>query len=122
ALREHTEIGYRILEQSDSEYLQMAAEVSLHHHEHYDGTGYPKGIVGRDIPLPARIVAVAEAFDNLTGGRDHRTTLAIPMAIRQIKRYAGAMYDPRVVDALRWHYLPSQLEARVPSGGTDDVF
>lgn len=102
--------------------LQSVIDELRYLHARYDGKGNHPPVCGEGLPLATRIVAVAEAFDNLTGGRDHRTTLAIPMAIRQIKRYAGAMYDPRVVDALRWHYLPSQLEARVPSGGADDVF
>ena len=65
-LREHTEIGHRLLAGKTSQYLQMGADIALHHHEHYDGTGYPRGLKGRDIPLPARIVAVAEAFELLT--------------------------------------------------------
>ena len=100
ALREHTEIGYRILEQSASEYLQMAAEVSLHHHERYDGTGYPKGIVGRDIPLPARIVAVAEAFDILTSAQHRNEADRIAAAMNNVIERKGTEFDPVCVEAL----------------------
>lgn len=101
ALREHTEIGYRILERSSSEYLRMAAEVSLHHHERYDGTGYPKGISGRDIPLPARIVAVAEAFDILTAAQHRNEADRIAAAIGNVHSRKGTEFDPVCVEALR---------------------
>ena len=81
-LREHTEIGYKLLGQSSSEFLKMGAEICLHHHERYDGSGYPKGLKGRDIPLSARIVAVADAFDFLTSipDRDGTNAAAIEMS------------------------------------------
>lgn len=104
-LREHTEIGHRLLASNTSEYLQMAAEIALHHHERYDGQGYPKGIKGRDIPLPARIVAVAEGFDTLTSGsHGHHTDLTEVMNILMAKK--NSEFDPVCVEA-----LGSQLES-----------
>lgn len=104
-LREHTEIGHRLLASNSSEYLQMAAEIALHHHERYDGKGYPKGIKARDIPLPARIVAVAEAFDQLTSGQHHNNTdMAQVMNILMAKK--SGEFDPVCVEA-----LASQIES-----------
>ena len=99
-LREHPEIGHRLLEQSTSEYLSMAADIALYHHERYDGLGYPKGIKGRDIPLAARIVAVAEAFDTLTCalGRDRADEIA--GAMHNITSRKGTEFDPVCVEAL----------------------
>ena len=99
-LREHPEIGHRLLEQSSSEYLQMAAEISLHHHERYDGCGYPKGVKGREIPLPARIVAVAAAFDSLTAGLNRDSAEDITAAMRDIMSRKGSEFDPVCVEAL----------------------
>ena len=72
-MRTHTTIGAHILGGSDARLLKMAASIALRHHEHWDGTGYPNGIKGDAIPLPSRIVAVADAFDALTAavGRMH---------------------------------------------------
>ena len=100
ALREHTEIGYRLLENSSSEYLQMAAEISLHHHERYDGCGYPRGIKGRDIPLPARIVTVAEAFERLASNPSGLIADNISDAMRNIVSRKGSEFDPVCVEAL----------------------
>ena len=100
ALREHTEIGHRLLEQSSSEYLQMAAEISLHHHERYDGCGYPKGVKAREIPLPARIVAVAEAFDGLTSTLHRDSADEIKTAMRNLISRKGTEFDPVCVEAL----------------------
>lgn len=105
-MQEHTEIGYRLLEHSSSEYLQMAAEISLHHHERYDGCGYPRGLKGRDIPLPARIVTVAEAFDTLTKTLSPDSKDEIAAAMRSIISRKGDEFDPVCVEALR-----SQLDA-----------
>lgn len=99
-LRGHTEIGHRLLEHSSSEYLQMASEISLHHHERYDGSGYPRGLRGRDIPLPARIVAVAEAFDELTSVGDRRSEDDLAAALRDIVSRKGSEFDPVCVEAL----------------------
>jgi response regulator RpfG family c-di-GMP phosphodiesterase len=105
ALREHTEIGYRLLEQSSSQYLRMGAEIALHHHERYDGRGYPRKLKGRDIPLAARIVAVAEAFDLLTSGAEGDSTAAVANAMREIRSRKGSEFDPVCAEA-----LASQLE------------
>jgi two-component system response regulator RpfG len=105
AFKEHTEIGYRLLEQSSSQYLKMGAEIALHHHERYDGRGYPRGLKGRDIPVAARIVAVAEAFDLLTAAADSDGAAAVANAMREIRSRKGSEFDPVCAEA-----LASQLE------------
>ena len=105
AMRQHTEIGHRLLEQSSSEYLKMASEICLYHHERFDGMGYPKGVKGEEIPLAARIVAVAEALDALHSGERHNNPEAVVAAMRSIASGQGTAFDPACVEA-----LGSQLE------------
>jgi two-component system response regulator RpfG len=104
-LKEHTEIGYRLLEQSSSEYLKLGAEVALHHHERYDGRGYPKGLKARAIPVAARIVAVAEVFDRLTATDGSDSAHSAAEAMRKVRSKKGTAFDPVCVEA-----LASQLE------------
>jgi len=100
ALREHTEIGHRLLEQSSSEYLKLGAEIALHHHERYDGKGYPRGLKGREIPLPARIVALAGAFDGVISATPRKTPEQIAKAMSKIASRRGTEFDPVCVEAL----------------------
>jgi two-component system response regulator RpfG len=100
ALREHTEIGYALLEHSTSEYLRTGAAIALHHHERYDGQGYPRGLKGRDIPIGARIVAVAEAFDRLTEGAGADCERAVAEAMDALQIRKGTELDPVCVEAL----------------------
>jgi HD-GYP domain-containing protein (c-di-GMP phosphodiesterase class II) len=79
----------------------------------WDGKGNDPEVQGEAIPLAARVVAVAEAFEHLTGSRPHRTTMAIPEALAQLARYAGAQYDPAVIEALCHQFATVELEARV---------
>jgi HD-GYP domain-containing protein (c-di-GMP phosphodiesterase class II) len=79
----------------------------------WDGKGNLAPLKGEELPLPVRVVAVAEAFENLTGLRAHRTTLSIPAALDQIRRLAGAQYDPAVVQALCTMYAALEIETRV---------
>jgi len=103
ALQEHTRIGHRLLEKSTSEYLQMAAEICLHHHERYDGLGYPHGVKGNEIPLSARIVAVAEAFDDLTASRYRDGHDQIDAAMSSLAARKNAAFDPVCVEVLGNH-------------------
>lgn len=100
ALREHTEIGYALLESSTSEYLRTGAAIALHHHERYDGKGYPRGLKGRDIPIGARIVAVAEAFDHITAGTGVDCERVVAEAMEALQRRKGTELDPVCVEAL----------------------
>ena len=81
-MEQHTMVGYEILAGSESELLHLAAEITLTHHEHWDGRGYPRGLKGEQIPLAGRIVAVADVFDALLSDRCYRPamTLYVPLA------------------------------------------
>ena len=100
ALRGHVEIGHKLLEHCASANLVMAAEICLSHHERYDGRGYPRGLSGRDIPLPARIVAVAEAFEAFTMSSPADDVDRVATALRGIREESGTAYDPVCVEAL----------------------
>src|SRR5665647_763397 len=84
----------------DIEFLEGSMEAILHHHERMDGRGYPSGLRGEDIPLFARVVAVADAFDSLTTSRWHRDALSVEEAVAELHRRAGAQFDPTIVAAL----------------------
>jgi two-component system response regulator RpfG len=99
AMRQHPVIGYEILKGSASQYVRMGALIALGHHERYDGSGYPNGLVGDHIPLPARIVAVADVYDALTSERPYKKAWPADRAIGLLKEQRGRHFDPRVVDA-----------------------
>jgi putative two-component system response regulator len=88
---------------TDSETIAMAARIARSHHERWDGSGYPDGLAGEEIPLAARIVAVADVYDALVSDRPYRSALTDAEAIAQIDAGTGSQFDPRVVAALhRW--------------------
>jgi two-component system response regulator RpfG len=93
-MRRHPLIGYEILADSPSRYLQMGAVIALGHHEKFDGSGYPQGLIGEDIPLPARIVAVADVFDALTSKRPYKTAWSFQEALHYIQSESGKHFDP----------------------------
>ncbi|MFE6779148.1 HD-GYP domain-containing protein [Streptomyces sp. NPDC057702] len=80
--------------------LDEARTAVLHHHERLDGSGYPHGLAGRDIPEVARVVAVADAFDAMTSTRSYRRARPVPAAVEELRRCAGSQFDPRMVRAL----------------------
>ena len=98
-MREHPRIGASILSGSNSEVLQTAEEIAQSHHEWWDGTGYPAGLVGNEIPLTARIVAVADVFDALTHMRPYKGPWPVAEAVAEINRLGGRQFDPQVVEA-----------------------
>ncbi|MDP4023494.1 response regulator [Methylobacterium sp. NEAU 140] len=98
-VKTHATIGQRILGESESELIQLAAEIAGAHHEHWDGGGYPSGLAGRDIPLAARIVAVADVFDALTTRRPYKAALAFEDAFAAIEAESGRHFDPACVAA-----------------------
>jgi putative two-component system response regulator len=82
-------------------FLEMAAVIATHHHERWDGAGYPEGLSGNDIPLPARLMAVADVFDALTTQRVYKEAMSIPAASEYIQQHSGSQFDPAVVEAFR---------------------
>lgn len=98
-MRRHPEIGYEILSNSPSRYLQMGALIALGHHEKFDGTGYPHGQKGSAIPLPARIVAVADVFDALTSVRPYKKAWTFQSALEYVQSNSGQHFDPDCVRA-----------------------
>ena len=98
-MQTHTTIGAKIIGDSEgSELLAMAVTVALTHHERWDGTGYPKGLAGEDIPLEGRIVAIADVFDALTSERPYKKAWSIDDAIAYLRRESGKHFDPRLVE------------------------
>ncbi len=100
-MKKHTQIGYEILRDSPSLYLQMGAVIALNHHEKFNGEGYPNKLAKDNIPIEARIVAVAEAFDVLTSPRPNEGTWRVKDAIREITRQQSTNFDPDCVKALQ---------------------
>jgi HD-GYP domain-containing protein (c-di-GMP phosphodiesterase class II) len=98
AMHRHPEIGYRII--SHIGYLSKAAGIIRAHHEHFDGTGYPFGLKGAEIPLGARVFAVADTLDALTVERPYRKAVPFEEALRIILSNSGKLLDPTVIDAL----------------------
>jgi putative nucleotidyltransferase with HDIG domain len=96
-IREHPAIGANLLNKIP--FLEKASKVVLHHHERYDGTGYPDGLKGEDIPMGARLIAVADAFDTMTTDRSYRSALNIDYAISELKSGAGTQFCPVAVEA-----------------------
>lgn len=99
-MKEHTQIGYEILKDSPSPYLQMGATIALNHHEHFGGGGYPRNLRNNDIPLEARIVTVADVFDALTNKRPYKEAWSIDEAIQEIESKSKTVFDPDCVKAL----------------------
>ncbi len=95
-LKKHPETGYRIA-MSTPDFVPIA-EYILYHHEHWDGKGYPQGLSGERIPLLSRILAVADAFDAMTGERSYRKSISKQAAIAEIVRNSGTQFDPHVVN------------------------
>ena len=95
-MRRHCEIGYSVLQRIP--FLKEAAEIVLAHQECYDGSGYPRGLKGEQIPLGARIFAVADTLDAMISDRPYRKALPISAAREEIRRYSGRQFDPRVVE------------------------
>jgi putative nucleotidyltransferase with HDIG domain len=104
-MREHCARGYQMLRKIP--FLQEAAEIVYAHQEHYDGSGYPRKLKGEQIPLGARIFAVADTLDALTSDRPYRKATTFAAARLEIKRCSGTQFDPKVVEV--YLSLPDQL-------------
>jgi len=98
-MKKHCEIGAQLLSGGHSDFLHAARSIALSHHERFDGTGYPHKLRGEDIPLPGRIVAVADVFDALTNERPYKKAWPVEEARAEIQSKAGTQFDPMVVEA-----------------------
>lgn len=98
-MKQHTTFGARILAESDYDVIQLGEVIARSHHEKWDGSGYPDGLVGRAIPYAARIVAVADVFDALTSKRPYKEAFPVAKALGILKDGRGSHFDPQVVDA-----------------------
>ncbi len=98
-MKKHPEIGHDILVESPSRYLRMGAVIAYHHHERFDGKGYPRQIAGAAIPLPARIVTVADVFDALTSARPYKAAWSFETSVDYLEAQQGGHFDPECVRA-----------------------
>ena len=97
-MKKHSQIGYEILKGSKSKYLKAGGVIAYNHHEKYDGTGYPNGLSGENIPIFGRITAIADVFDALTSVRPYKTPWSIDDAFDFIEKEKGGHFDPKLVD------------------------
>jgi two-component system response regulator RpfG len=119
-MRRHPVIGHEILKGSASKYVRMGALIALGHHEKFDGSGYPNGLVEDHIPLCARIVAVADVYDALTSMRPYKPAWAQEQAFEYLVSQRGRHHDPRLVEAFcgeREQVTQIQTEWRDPPRG-----
>lgn len=103
SIKEHAEIGYRILTGSSSVLLNLGASIAHTHHEKFDGTGYPQGLSGADIPIEGRIAAVCDVFDALTSDRVYKAAMSTEQALDILRDGRGKHFDPQILD----HFLES---------------
>jgi len=114
-MKEHSFIGSTIIK--DIKFLAGGADIIKHHHERWDGQGYPDGLKGELIPEGARILAVADAFDAMTSDRSYRQALDISTAIQEIKEGAGTQFDPRIAEVFIRIIPRLNLEEKTKSSG-----
>lgn len=98
-MKEHVNIGYEILANSESKLMQLGSILALQHHEKYDGSGYPQGLKGKKISIYGRIIAVADVFDALTSSRPYKIAWSFDDAVSFLKKNSGSHFDPLCVEA-----------------------
>jgi diguanylate cyclase (GGDEF)-like protein/putative nucleotidyltransferase with HDIG domain len=110
-VKRHPETGAELINRVEG--LGQIAEWVRHSHEHFDGSGYPSGRAGEDIPLASRILLVADAFDAITSDRPYRAAQSQKEALQELRRHAGRQFDPRCVDALEQYLTDTGMQVRV---------
>ena len=114
-IRQHPDMAVRMLQ--GVSFLEPALVIPWCHHEKWDGTGYPRGLAGRDIPFPARLFAVVDVYDALTSERPYREPITMRAALGRIENESGSHFDPEVVDEFVEMMLERQEEGLVDDGG-----
>lgn len=117
-MRMHPEYGVKIIGDNDSDILLMSKEIALTHHEKWDGSGYPNGLSGEDIPLTGRIVAIADVFDALTSVRPYKKAWTVEDAVALIDDNSGSHFDPKLVQLFH-QVLPELLVYKEKYGEPD---
>jgi putative two-component system response regulator len=110
-MQRHVDFGVDILGTHKSELLQLARSIALTHHEKWDGSGYPRGLSGEDIPLAGRIVAIADVFDALTSERPYKPAWPLEKVLALFQEQRGRHFDPKLVDLMQ-ELVPQFLEVR----------
>jgi len=113
-VRQHPEVGAEILRPLRA--FERPEPAVLHHHENFDGTGYPYGLKGSEVPLAARVVAVADAFDAMTSDRPYRAAVPVMEAFDRLDADDGQQWDRDVVDAFLALYSGNSRTADIPEG------
>ncbi len=116
-MKTHSAIGAQILSRGTHTLTKMAKTIALCHHEKWDGSGYPNGLSGTNIPLPARIVSIADCFDALTSERPYKTAWSVEDAVKEMDRVTGACFDPELMKVFH-QILPEilKLKDELPDG------
>jgi putative two-component system response regulator len=110
-IKQHTTIGAEILNNSPSPLLQTGESIALNHHERWDGSGYPQGLKGEEIPLGARLCAIADVFDALTTPRPYKRAISVEDASRLITGASESLFDPQIVQVFKEEF-PALLKIK----------
>jgi HD-GYP domain-containing protein (c-di-GMP phosphodiesterase class II) len=123
-MKQHCERGYEIVRKIP--FLREAAEIVYAHQEQFNGNGYPRGLRGEEIPLGARIFAIADTLDAMTSDRPYRRAISFAAAKEEIVRCAGSQFDPQIVELFlaiphkTWHELRSATEKSAAGGSVTE--
>lgn len=118
-MRQHTQIGKNILAESKSDLIRFGEEIACTHHEKWDGSGYPNGLKGEDIPLSGRITAIADVFDALTSERPYKPPFSVEKSIEIMQQGRGSHFDARLLDVFLGE-MDQVLEIRREFADTDE--
>jgi putative two-component system response regulator len=103
-IEKHTKLGAGLLQGSTSPILQMGAQIALTHHERWDGSGYPNGLVKGEVPTPGKICAVADVFDALTTRRPYKKEISNSEALQLLHDNSGKLFDPAIIGVFEKHF------------------